>query len=103
MSKQSTCAPTHPPTLDERIRAHFPHGTIYHSSQKLMDTIYERQMREMSSTIRSKPGWIEALNSKENCLSWVVEAKAKELTDVEFCYVLDELRYYKSLSHQAAI
>ncbi|KAJ2034092.1 hypothetical protein H4S03_005214 [Coemansia sp. S3946] len=102
MSKQSTCAPTHPPTLDERIRAHFPHGTIYHSSQKLMDTIYERQMREMSSTIRSKPGWIEALNSKENCLSWVVEAKAKELTDVEFCYVLDELRYYKVHDNGAA-
>ncbi|KAJ2040345.1 hypothetical protein H4S03_001088 [Coemansia sp. S3946] len=103
MSKQSTRTPTHPPTLDERIRARFSPGAIYHSPRKLMDTIYERRMREMSSTIRSKPGWIEALNSKETCLSWSVEAKAKELTDVEFCYVLDELHYYKSLSHQAAI
>ncbi|KAJ2348318.1 hypothetical protein GGH92_002869 [Coemansia sp. RSA 2673] len=95
MSKQSTRTPTHPPTLDERIRARFSPGAIYHSPRKLMDTIYERRMREMSSTIRSKPGWIEALNSKETCLSWSVEAKAKELTDVEFCYVLDELHYYK--------
>ncbi|KAJ1922918.1 hypothetical protein LPJ71_001032, partial [Coemansia sp. S17] len=94
MSKQSTRTPTHPPTLDERIRARFSPGAIYHSPRKLMDTIYERRMREMSSTIRSKPGWIEALNSKETCLSWSVEAKAKELTDVEFCYVLDELHYY---------
>ncbi|KAJ2085393.1 hypothetical protein GGI16_006799, partial [Coemansia sp. S142-1] len=41
---------------------------------------------------------MDALNSKEACLSWAVEAKAKELTDVEFCYVLDELHYYKSLA-----
>ncbi|KAJ2077012.1 hypothetical protein GGI09_008298, partial [Coemansia sp. S100] len=98
MSKQSTRAPTHPPTLDERIRARFPPGAIYRSSRKLMDTIYERRMREMSSTIRSKPGWMEAFNGKVTCLSWADEASAKELTDVEFCYVLDELRYYKSLS-----
>ncbi|KAJ2043631.1 hypothetical protein GGI08_007350, partial [Coemansia sp. S2] len=98
MSKQSTRAPTHPPTLDERIRAHFPPGAIYHSSRKLMDTIYERRMREVSSTIRSKPGWMEAFNGKVTCLSWADEANDKELTDVEFCYVLDELRYYKSLS-----
>ncbi|KAJ2099456.1 hypothetical protein GGI09_002780 [Coemansia sp. S100] len=86
------------PTVDEQIRTCFPPGAIYNSSQKLMDTIYERRMRLMSSAIRSKPDWMDALNSKEACLSWAVEAKAKELTDVEFCYVLDELHYYKSLA-----
>ncbi|KAJ2425009.1 hypothetical protein GGF41_002585, partial [Coemansia sp. RSA 2531] len=86
------------PTVDEQIRARFPPGAIYNSSQKLMDTIYERRMRLMSSAIRSQPDWMDALNSKEACLSWAVEAKAKGLTSDEFNNVLDDLRYYEYLA-----
>ncbi|KAJ2506226.1 hypothetical protein IWW47_001686, partial [Coemansia sp. RSA 2052] len=54
-------------------------------------------MRQMSSTIRAKPDWMEALKDAEMCAVWAAEAKAKELTDIEFRYVLDELAYYSSL------
>ncbi|KAJ2507931.1 hypothetical protein IWW47_000869 [Coemansia sp. RSA 2052] len=54
-------------------------------------------MRQMSSTIRVKPDWIETLKDAEMCADWAAEAKAKQLTDVEFCYLLDELEYYSSL------
>ncbi|KAJ2880248.1 hypothetical protein H4R27_004840, partial [Coemansia aciculifera] len=76
MNRNSTNAPK-PPTLDERIRTDFPPGAIYNSPRKLMDTIYERRMRQMSSDICSH---------------------ADGLTNAEFRYVLDELKYYKSLS-----
>ncbi|KAJ2448034.1 hypothetical protein GGF42_005255 [Coemansia sp. RSA 2424] len=56
-------------------------------------------MRQMSSTIRAKPDWMETLRDAETCAVWAAEAKAKELTDVEFRYVLDELAYYSSLHH----
>ncbi|KAJ2645218.1 hypothetical protein GGF44_000094 [Coemansia sp. RSA 1694] len=62
-----------------------------------MDTIYERRMRQMSSTIHAKPDWMEALKNAETCAVWAAEAKAKELTDIEFRYVLDELAYYSLL------
>ncbi|KAJ2504148.1 hypothetical protein IWW47_002661 [Coemansia sp. RSA 2052] len=62
-----------------------------------MDTIYERRMRQMSSTIRAKPDWMEALKNAETCAVWAAEARAKELTDIEFRYVLDELAYYSLL------
>ncbi|KAJ2448586.1 hypothetical protein GGF42_005055 [Coemansia sp. RSA 2424] len=55
------------------------------------------RMRQMSSTIRAKPDWMETLKDTETCAEWAAEAKAKELTDVEFRYVLDELTYYLSL------
>ncbi|KAJ2507358.1 hypothetical protein IWW47_001141 [Coemansia sp. RSA 2052] len=51
----------------------------------------------MSSAIRAKPDWMETLKDAETCADWAAEAKAKELTDVEFRYVLDELVYYLSL------
>ncbi|KAJ2454178.1 hypothetical protein GGF42_003663 [Coemansia sp. RSA 2424] len=51
----------------------------------------------MSSAIRAKPDWMETLEDAETCADWAAEAKAKELTDVEFRYVLDELAYYSSL------
>ncbi|KAJ2505488.1 hypothetical protein IWW47_002025 [Coemansia sp. RSA 2052] len=54
-------------------------------------------MRQMSSAIRAKPDWIETLKDAEVCTVWAVEARAKELTDIEFRYVLDELVYYSSL------
>ncbi|KAJ2639130.1 hypothetical protein GGF44_002709, partial [Coemansia sp. RSA 1694] len=54
-------------------------------------------MRQMSSAIRAKPDWMETLKDAETCADWAAEAKAKELTDVEFRYVLDELVYYLSL------
>ncbi|KAJ2640685.1 hypothetical protein GGF44_002475 [Coemansia sp. RSA 1694] len=40
---------------------------------------------------------METLKDAETCAVWAAEAKAKELTDVEFRYVLDELAYYSSL------
>ncbi|KAJ2059705.1 hypothetical protein GGI17_004232 [Coemansia sp. S146] len=62
-----------------------------------MGTLAERQMRQMSSDIRSNPDWMEMINDSDTRASWAGEAKAKELTDVEFAYVLDELAYYASL------
>ncbi|KAJ2879367.1 hypothetical protein H4R27_005354, partial [Coemansia aciculifera] len=54
-------------------------------------------MRQMSSDIRLKSDWIDAINDADTRTSWAAEAKAKELTDIEFAYVLDELVYYVSL------
>ncbi|KAJ2056196.1 hypothetical protein GGI17_006322 [Coemansia sp. S146] len=51
----------------------------------------------MSSDIRLKPDWIDMVNDADTRASWAAEAKAKELTGVEFAYVLDELAYYASL------
>ncbi|KAJ2333794.1 hypothetical protein GGI00_002151 [Coemansia sp. RSA 2681] len=62
-----------------------------------MDTAVARRMCHMSSTIRTEPDWMEALKDAERCAVWATEAKAKELTDIEFRYVLNELAYYSSL------
>ncbi|KAJ2902331.1 hypothetical protein GGI21_004571, partial [Coemansia aciculifera] len=51
----------------------------------------------MSSTIRANQDWMKKLNDVETVAEWSAEAKSKELTDVEFRYVLDELQYYSSL------
>ncbi|KAJ2413887.1 hypothetical protein GGI10_002758 [Coemansia sp. RSA 2530] len=40
---------------------------------------------------------METISDADTCGGWAAEAKAKELTDVEFTYVLDELGYYASL------
>ncbi|KAJ2867190.1 hypothetical protein GGH94_000993 [Coemansia aciculifera] len=85
-------------TLDERIRALFRYDAIYNGDTERMDTLAERRMRQMSSDVRSKPDWIEAINDIDVRASWAAEARAKELTDVEFAYVLDELEYYASLN-----
>ncbi|KAJ2449228.1 hypothetical protein GGF42_004840 [Coemansia sp. RSA 2424] len=84
-------------TLDERIRGLFPPGAMYKCEPERLNTLVERRMRQMSSTIRAKPDWMETLRDAETCAVWAAEAKAKELTDVEFRYVLDELAYYSSL------
>ncbi|KAJ2059769.1 hypothetical protein GGI17_004176 [Coemansia sp. S146] len=73
------------------------HVALYRREPGYLDTVYEKRMRKMSSNIRSKADWIEALNNAEVRADWAVEAKAQELTDVEFCYVLDELAYYSLL------
>ncbi|KAJ2461057.1 hypothetical protein GGF42_000441 [Coemansia sp. RSA 2424] len=84
-------------TLDERIRGLFPPGAMYKCEPERLNTLAERRMRQMSSAIRAKPDWMETLKDAETCAVWAAEAKAKELTDVEFRYVLDELAYYSSL------
>ncbi|KAJ1671765.1 hypothetical protein GGF38_000553 [Coemansia sp. RSA 25] len=84
-------------TLDERIRGLFLDGAMYCCEPERLNTLVERRMRQMSSTIRVKPDWIETLKDAETCADWAAEAKAKQLTDVEFCYLLDELEYYSSL------
>ncbi|KAJ1672158.1 hypothetical protein GGF38_000254 [Coemansia sp. RSA 25] len=84
-------------TLDERIRGLFPPGAMYKCEPEAMCTLAEMRMRQMSSTIRAKPDWMETLNDAETCAVWAAEAKAKELTDVAFRYVLDELEYHSSL------
>ncbi|KAJ2428098.1 hypothetical protein GGF41_001476, partial [Coemansia sp. RSA 2531] len=84
-------------TLDERIRGLFPPGAIYNCEPEPIETLVERQMRKMSSDIRSQLDWIKSINDTDARASWATEAKAKELTDVEFAYVLDELGYYASL------
>ncbi|KAJ2452443.1 hypothetical protein GGF42_004031 [Coemansia sp. RSA 2424] len=84
-------------TLDERIRILFLPGVMYKREPERLNTIAERRMRQMSSTIRAKPDWMDTLKDAETCADWAAEAKAKELTDVEFRYVLDELVYYSSL------
>ncbi|KAJ2443146.1 hypothetical protein GGF42_006735 [Coemansia sp. RSA 2424] len=40
---------------------------------------------------------MEALKDAETCAVWAAEARAKEPTDIEFRYVLDELAYYSLL------
>ncbi|KAJ2461170.1 hypothetical protein GGF42_000371 [Coemansia sp. RSA 2424] len=40
---------------------------------------------------------MEALKDAGTCADWAAEAKAKELTDIKFHYVLDELAYYLAL------
>ncbi|KAJ2752781.1 hypothetical protein GGI19_003593 [Coemansia pectinata] len=84
-------------TLDERIRGIFPPGAIFKCDPEPMGTLGERRMRQMSSDIRSKADWIETINDADTRAGWAAEAKAKDLTDVEFAYVLDELVYYVSL------
>ncbi|KAJ2869637.1 hypothetical protein GGH93_006095 [Coemansia aciculifera] len=84
-------------TLDERIRSLFPPGAMYDCLPESMDTLVERRMRQMSSDIRSKSDWLETIYDANTRAGWAAEAKAKELTDVEFAYVLDELVYYASL------
>ncbi|KAJ2059140.1 hypothetical protein GGI17_004595 [Coemansia sp. S146] len=51
----------------------------------------------MSSDIRSKSDWLETINDADTRASWAAEAKANELTDVKFAYILGELVYYASL------
>ncbi|KAJ2811189.1 hypothetical protein H4S07_002220 [Coemansia furcata] len=84
-------------TLDERIGVLFPPGAIYRCEPEAMGTLVERRMRQMSSDIRSKPDWVEMINDTNTRASWAAEAKAMDLTDVEFAYVVDELAYYASL------
>ncbi|KAJ2063502.1 hypothetical protein GGI08_002522 [Coemansia sp. S2] len=83
--------------LDERIRGLFPPGAMYDCEPGPMDTLVERRMRQISSNIRSKSDWVELMNDSDTRAGWSAEAKVKELTDVEFTYVLDELAYYASL------
>ncbi|KAJ2030620.1 hypothetical protein GGI03_002866 [Coemansia sp. RSA 2337] len=83
--------------LDERIRVLFPPGAMYACEPEPIDTLVERRMRQMSSDIRSKSDWIDSLNDADARAGWAAESKAKELTDVEFAYVMDELAYYASL------
>ncbi|KAJ2430465.1 hypothetical protein GGF41_000979 [Coemansia sp. RSA 2531] len=84
-------------TLDERIRGLFPPGAMYDCDPEPMNTLAERRMRQMSSDIRSKADWMETIDDADTRTGWATEAKAKELTDVEFAYILDELAYYASL------
>ncbi|KAJ2053319.1 hypothetical protein H4S04_000758 [Coemansia sp. S16] len=70
---------------------------MYDCEPEAMDTLVERRMRQMSGDIRSKSDWIETINDVDTRTGWATEAKAKELTDIEFAYVLDELAYYASL------
>ncbi|KAJ1918898.1 hypothetical protein LPJ71_001610, partial [Coemansia sp. S17] len=84
-------------TLDERIRGLFPPGAMYKCDPEPMNTLAERRMRQMSSDIRSKTDWMETIDDADTRTGWATEAKAKELTDVEFAYVMDELAYYASL------
>ncbi|KAJ2578527.1 hypothetical protein GGH95_003403, partial [Coemansia sp. RSA 1836] len=84
-------------TLDERIRGLHSPGAMYCCEPEQYNTLAERRMRQLSSAIRAKPDWMETLKDAETCAVWAAEAKAKELTDVEFRYVLDELAYYSSL------
>ncbi|KAJ2255392.1 hypothetical protein GGI13_001643 [Coemansia sp. RSA 455] len=62
-----------------------------------MNTLAERRMRQMSSNIRSKADWMETIDDADTRAGWAAEYKAKELTDVEFAYVMNELAYYASL------
>ncbi|KAJ2444206.1 hypothetical protein GGI03_007868, partial [Coemansia sp. RSA 2337] len=84
-------------TLEERIKGILPPCAIFHYKPEQLNTLPERRMRQMSRDIRTEPDWIETLNNAETRASWAAEAKAQELTDVEFEYVLDELAYYSSL------
>ncbi|KAJ2031502.1 hypothetical protein IWW57_000683 [Coemansia sp. S610] len=95
--RRSTIVISPSATLDERLKGHFPPGAIYCCEPEAMGTLVERRMRQLSSDLRSKPDWVETISDADTRASWATEAKAKELTDVEFKYVLDELAYYASL------
>ncbi|KAJ2822563.1 hypothetical protein FBU31_004554, partial [Coemansia sp. 'formosensis'] len=62
-----------------------------------MDTIHERRLRKMSRAIRARPDWMDTLNDADTRAGWAAEARALNVTDLEFRYVLDELAYYSSL------
>ncbi|KAJ1813807.1 hypothetical protein LPJ60_006226, partial [Coemansia sp. RSA 2675] len=64
-----------------------------------MDIIYKRRLHSISSAIRARPGWIEAIKDANTCVDWVKEdeAEAESVTDLELCYALDELKFYASL------
>ncbi|KAJ2825939.1 hypothetical protein FBU31_003575 [Coemansia sp. 'formosensis'] len=84
-------------TLDERIKNRFPPGAVYHRQPQDMDTIYKRRLRKMSSAIRARPDWMDTLNDADTRAGWAAEARALNVMDLEFRYVLDELAYYSSL------
>ncbi|KAJ2024291.1 hypothetical protein GGI06_001051 [Coemansia sp. S85] len=84
-------------TLGMRLSKYFSIGAAYHCEPKKADTIYERRLRSVSSTIRARPDWIEAIKDADNCAGWAAEAKAKDVTDREFRYALAELKFYASL------
>ncbi|KAJ1823808.1 hypothetical protein LPJ60_001272 [Coemansia sp. RSA 2675] len=84
-------------TLNERIKALFPPCAIFHCEPERLNTLSERRMRQMSRTVRAKPDWIKMLDDADMRAAWAAEARAQELTDAEFAYVLDELAYYASL------
>ncbi|KAJ2004840.1 hypothetical protein H4R26_002278, partial [Coemansia thaxteri] len=85
-------------TLDERILGLHPPGAMYKSGFEYYNTVVEQRMRRMSSAIRARSGWIEALGDADTRAGWAKEAKEQSLTDLELCYVLDELAYFASLS-----
>ncbi|KAJ2696758.1 hypothetical protein H4218_004389 [Coemansia sp. IMI 209128] len=63
-----------------------------------MLTLVERRMRQLSSDMRSTPDWMETVGDAPTRAFWAAKANAKEMSYVEFQYVLDELAYYASLS-----
>ncbi|KAJ2686757.1 hypothetical protein IWW39_003397 [Coemansia spiralis] len=84
-------------TLDTCLSSLFKHGAAFLCPPKKMDTIYERHLHSVSSTIRARPDWIEVIKDADNCARWAAEAKAKDVTDREFRYALAELKFYASL------
>ncbi|KAJ2476065.1 hypothetical protein EV174_005054 [Coemansia sp. RSA 2320] len=89
-------------TLDERILGLHPPGAMYNSGVEYYNTVVEQRMRRVSSAIRARSGWIEALGDADTRAGWAKEAKEQGLTDLELCYVLDELAYYASLSQSGS-
>ncbi|KAJ2448601.1 hypothetical protein GGF42_005050, partial [Coemansia sp. RSA 2424] len=70
---------------------------MYSATVRAFNTLSEKRIRQMSSAICAKPGWIAKSQSAEICERWKAEARAQNLTDLEIDYVFAELSYYASL------
>ncbi|KAJ2491495.1 hypothetical protein IWW37_002270 [Coemansia sp. RSA 2050] len=84
-------------SVDERIRRTLCPGAIYASGFNALDTLSEKRMRQMSSTIRAKPDWVCKSQDTWAVEAWKAEARAQALTNLELDYVFAELDYYASL------
>lgn len=60
-------------------------------------TLVELKLIKLSQKIRSKPNWIDKIKDPSIVARWKSELLEQGVTEAEFEYILDELRYYASL------
>lgn len=60
-------------------------------------TVVELKLIKVSQTIRAKPEWMEKAKNPTIIAKWKSECAKQNVTEAEFEYILDELRYYANL------
>ncbi|XP_037046523.1 uncharacterized protein LOC119081593 [Bradysia coprophila] len=61
-------------------------------------TVTELKLIKVSQTIRAKPDWMEKLKNPTIVAKWKSECAKQNVNETEFQYILDELRYYATLT-----